>query len=71
MMTEIYVLSGYQASPRERHMKQIYHVFALLNKNHKPTLYFGPIIDPSWFQGDIFENFKDKYQDASEQLPPS
>ena len=29
------------------------------------------MIDPSWFQGDSFENFKDQYRYAEDQLPPS
>ena len=67
------MLSGYQDSPREGHLEQIYHVFVFLKKNPKLTLYFDPrepLIDPSWFQGDSVENFKDQYRYAEDQLPP-
>ena len=74
ILADIYLLSSYQESPREGHLEQIYHVLAFLKKKNKLTLYFDPretLIDPSWFQGDSFENFKDQYQDYEEQLPPS
>ena len=68
------MLSSYQAYPIEGHLEQIYHVCAFLKKNPKLTLYFyqiEPLIEPSLFQGDSVQKFKDKYQDAEEQLPPS
>ena len=68
------MLSSYQASPIEGHMENIYHVFAFLKKKPKLTLYFDPrepLIDPSWFQGNSVENFKEQYRDSEEQLTPS
>ena len=73
ILTEISMLSSYQASPREGHLQQIYHIFAFLKKKPKLTLYFDaqePNIDPSWFNGDTVEAFKEQYRDAQEQLPP-
>ena len=73
ILTEISMLSSYQASPRVGHLQQVYHIFAFLKKNHKLTIYFNPEepdIDPSWFQGDAAHTFKEQYRDAEEQLPP-
>ena len=71
--TEVSILSSYQASPREGHLNQIYHIFSFLKKNPKLTLYFDPQepnIDPSWFNGDSVDIFREQYRDAQEQLPP-
>ena len=65
ILKEMYKLSSYQASPRKRHMKQIYHLLDFLKNNSKLNLYFdprNPLIDQYWFQVDSFENFKDQYQ---------
>lgn len=73
ILTEISMLSSYQASPRKGHLQQVYHIFAFLKRNPKLTIYFNPNepnIDPSWFQGDSAESFKDQYRDAKEDLPP-
>ena len=40
ILTELLMLSTYQALPREGHLEQIYHIFAFLKKNPKLTLYF-------------------------------
>ena len=72
ILTELSMLSSYQVSPREGHLEQIYHIFAFLKKNPKPTLYFDPqepMIDLSWFTSDDRDTFLDQYQDAEEQLP--
>ena len=72
ILTELSMLSTYQASPREGHLEQIYHIFAFLKKNPKLTLYFDPqepMIEPSWFTGDDRDVFLDQYRDAREQLP--
>ena len=74
ILTEISMLSTYQASPREGHLEQIHHIFAFLKKKPKLTLYFDPQepnIDPAWFHGDTVEAFKDQYRDAKEELPPT
>jgi hypothetical protein len=73
ILTEVSMLSSYQASPRIGHLHQVYHIFAFLKKNPKLTIYFNPEepnIDPSWFQGDDADVFKEQYRDAEEQLPP-
>ena len=72
ILTELSMLSTYQASPREGHLEQLYHIFAFLKKNPKLTLYFDPqepMVDPSWFTGDDRDVFLDQYRDAEEQLP--
>jgi hypothetical protein len=74
ILTEVSMLSSYQASPRQGHLEQLYHIFAYLKKKPKLTLYFDPSIpntDPSWFSGDTAETFKDQYRDAKEELPPA
>ena len=58
------MLSSLQVYPREGNLGQMYHVFAFLKNNPKLTLHFDPrypITEPSWFQGNSLENFKDKY----------
>ena len=42
ILTEIYMLYGYQAFPGKGYLEKIYHVFSFLKKNHKLTLYFDP-----------------------------
>ena len=73
ILTEVSMLSAYQASPREGHLEQVYHIFAYLKKKPKLTLYFDPQepeIDNDWFEGDSPDVFKDQYRDAHEQMPP-
>ena len=73
ILTEVSMLSSYQASPREGHLEQIHHIFAYLKNKPKLTLYFDPDIpniDPSWSSGDTPETFKETYRDAKEELPP-
>ena len=62
IFTELSMLSTYQASQREGHLEQIYHIFAFLKKNPKLTLYFNPqepMVEPSWFTGDGRDVFLD------------
>ncbi len=73
ILTELSMLSSYQASPRRGNLEQVYHIFAFLKKKPKLTLYFDvsrPEIDPSCFSGDDASDFKERYRDAEEQLPP-
>ena len=42
ILTEISMLSSYQAAPRQGHLDQLYHIFAHLKKKPKLTLYFDP-----------------------------
>ena len=69
---EVSVLSSYQSAPRDGNLQQILHIFALLKKNPKLTLYFDPsptVIDPTAFTGSTSEEFRDKYRGAKEELP--
>ena len=55
---EVSVLSSYQAAPRDGHLQQILHIFALLKNNPKLTLHFNPNsagIDPMSFTGSTAE----------------
>ena len=74
ILTELSMLSAYQASPRQGHLEQVYHIFAYLKKKPKLTLYFDPHepdINPEWFMhGDNTVSFKEQYRDANEELPP-
>ena len=73
ILTEVSMLSTYQASPRQGHLEQMYHIFAFPKKKPKLTLYFDPEIpelDPTWFMGDSEESFRYQYRDAEEELPP-
>ena len=72
ILTELSMLSSHQACPREGHLEEIYHIFMLLKRHPKLTLYSdpqAPFIDPSWFEGDDAQTFFDQYRDAEEQLP--
>ena len=72
ILHEVSVLSAYQASPREGHLDQIYHIFAFLKKKPKLTLYFDPSlpkIDPNTFTGSTSEDFREQYRGAKEELP--
>ena len=39
---EVSILSQFQASPRQGHLEQLYHIFGYLKKKPKLTLYFDP-----------------------------
>ena len=73
ILTELSLLSSYQASPRRGRLEQLLHIFAYLRKHPKLTLYFDPqepVLDPSMFQGHSAEAFQEIYRDANEELPP-
>ena len=73
ILTELSMLSTYQASPRRGHLEQVIHIFSFLKKNPKLTLYFDPsepILDPSMFNNNTPEAFKEIYRDAHEEIPP-
>ena len=74
ILTELSMLSTYQASPRQGHLEQLHHIFAYLKRKPKLTLYFNPEIppiDPEWFNRAVSqEAFRDMYRDAREELPP-
>ena len=73
ILLEVSLLSQFQASPRQGHLEQAYHIFAFLDKHPKLTLYFDPTrarIDESIFiEGSKPSDFKDIYQDAKKELP--
>jgi hypothetical protein len=70
ILLEVSLLSQYQASPREGHLKQLHHIFASVRKHPKLTLYMSPEIPMMDFgalqtqKGDFME----LYCDAEEQL---
>lgn len=73
ILTEVSLLSAYQASPRQGHLEQLLHIFAFLKKNPKLTLYFDPtepVLDPGMFKDDSPEVFQEIYRDAREEIPP-
>lgn len=73
ILTELSLLSPYQASPRQGHLEQVIHIFAYLKKHPKLTLYFDPqepILDPNMFNGNSADAFREIYRDAREELPP-
>ena len=73
ILTEVSMLSSYQASPREGHLEQVYHIFGFLKRKPKLSIYFNPElpkIDPEWFTGDTPSTFREQYRDAKEELPP-
>ena len=73
ILTELSLLSAYQASPRQGHLQQLLRIFAYLKKKPKLSLYFDPTlpqIDESMFAGAATkEQFKEQYRDANEELP--
>jgi hypothetical protein len=72
ILTELSMLSSYQAAPRQGHLEQVIHIFAYLKKKPKLTLYFDaqePNLDPSMFNGNSPTAFQDIYRDASEEMP--
>ena len=72
ILHELTLLSSYQASPREGHLEQIYHIFGYLKGKGKMTLYFDPAlppIDPSSFTGSSADAFRTIYRGAQEQKP--
>mmetsp|Transcript_35877 Transcript_35877/g.50821 ORF Transcript_35877/g.50821 Transcript_35877/m.50821 type:complete len:212 (+) Transcript_35877:223-858(+) len=53
ILTEVSMMSQFQASPRHGHLEEAFHIFAFLKKNPKLTLHFNPglaKIDPNIFQ---------------------
>ena len=74
ILFEVSNLSSYQAAPREVHLEQIYHIFSFLKNRTNLTPYFDPQktnIEPSWFNGDSVNAFKDQYQDDEDKFPLS
>ena len=71
ILIEVSLLSQYQASAREGHMREALRIFAFLDKHPKLTLYMDPQepnMDYTLFRDDVGE-FKEYYRDAVEELP--
>ena len=71
ILTEVAMLSSYQACPRQGHMSEALHIFAYLKHKPKLSLYFDyaePQIDEKIFNHDI-SPFREHYRDAHEELP--
>lgn len=71
VLTELSMLSSYQASPREGHLEHIINIFSYIKKNIKLTLYFDPApprIDQGMFT-DSTADPKEQYREAVEELP--
>ena len=73
ILTEVSILSAYQASPRQGHLEQVIHIYGYLKKYEKLTLYFDPQIpvlgNIATFDSHTPEIFKEQYRDAEEQVP--
>lgn len=73
ILTEVAMLSSYQASPREGHLNDALHIVAFLKKRPKLTIYFNPELpklDYNIFNNTDPEMFREQYRDAKEELPP-
>ena len=72
MFLEVSLLSQYQASPRLRHLKVLYNVFAYLKKHPDMGILAydskAPNVDKSAFVQN--DDWKDFYVDVEEELPP-
>ena len=72
ILTELSLLSAYQASPREGHLERLINIFAYIKKKPKVTLYFDPTparLDKRMFQGNPAEQFREHYREAKEEVP--
>ena len=72
ILTEVSLLSSYQAAPRKGHLMELLNIVAYVKKRPKLTLYFdpnSPNIDESIFIGDSSESFKEHYREAEEVMP--
>ena len=71
ILHEISILSQYQASPRENHMKQLLRIFSHLERKCELTLHMDPnlpAVDESCFSRDT-SDFLECHRDAKEELP--
>eukprot|EP00560_Eucampia_antarctica_P003307 CAMPEP_0197842224 /NCGR_PEP_ID=MMETSP1437-20131217/46620_1 /TAXON_ID=49252 ORGANISM="Eucampia antarctica, Strain CCMP1452" /NCGR_SAMPLE_ID=MMETSP1437 /ASSEMBLY_ACC=CAM_ASM_001096 /LENGTH=144 /DNA_ID=CAMNT_0043452077 /DNA_START=378 /DNA_END=812 /DNA_ORIENTATION=- len=58
ILHEVSILLQYQASPREGHIEQLFHIWRFLKRDPKLTLYFDPmqpIIDYSVFKSNVYD----------------
>ena len=71
IITEVSLLSTFNAAPRRGHMDAVYHVLAYLKKKHNARLVLNPSypkIDTNKFRE---ENWNDFYRGAKEAIPPN
>jgi hypothetical protein len=71
ILHEVSILSKYQASPREGHLEQVFHIFAYLKKKPKLSIYLDPLL-PHIDYGDFKTNkqdFQEQYRGAEEPMP--
>ena len=71
ILTEVAMLFLHQTCPRQGHMEEILHIFALLRNKSKLSLYFDysePQFEMSIFNHD-FTPLKEHYRDVYEELP--
>jgi hypothetical protein len=71
ILHKVLLLSQYQASPREGHMEQVMHIFSLLKRKPKLSIYLDPSL-PGVDHGDFKtkrSDFAEQYQDAEEPMP--
>lgn len=69
IIVEVGLLSRFQASPREGHLEQLFHIFAYLKKYNRSSMVFDwtyPEIDESKFPKCDWSEF---YPDAKEAIP--
>ena len=67
---QVALLLQYKANPREGHLEQLLHIFAILQKYPKLTLFLSPELprmDFGEFRTNI-DDFLQIYRDAEEQL---
>jgi hypothetical protein len=71
IIVEVGLLSRFQASPREGHLEQLFHVFAYLKKYNRSSMVFDwtyPELDESVFMECDWSEF---YPGAKEAIPPN
>ena len=71
ILTEVSMLSAYQADPPEGHLGQLLHIVVFLKHHPKLTIYLDlaiPQINPSIFNHNI-DPFKENYRGAYEEIP--
>ena len=72
ILTELSMISPYQAAPREGHLERLINIFAFIKKKPKLTLYFSPTmprLDAKMLNGSRSEQFREHYRDAKEEIP--
>ena len=73
ILTELSLLSAYQASPRESQLHELLRIVAFLKRKPKLTLYFDPTLpqlDEAMFAGaSNVDQLKDQYRDVVEEVP--